>query len=728
MVLFAVLLPLILFIAVLSVDIGNWWTHKRRLQTQVDAAALAAAPLFVKCFNDSSTADELIASEALKYAGDFHANRDPANPGPMTSLNQQVQEPGDVYIVLNSPRFWQQSDGSDPTSPTQGYGLDWTADGDPSTPALDPSDPCSARFLDVKATDDEVMPLWGRIKNWRDFPAVASPKARARVEAHPLQGLSGFLPWAVPEANPKTVAALFVDETDSTGVVRTFARLTGPTDPSDTETLNGEAASVWDGLASVDMVNQNGMIVMTSRQVLQDSDFAGKTLAQICSMPTAACYGGETNQSGVEFVRGTPASDGPGGQVVLSTVELTTLPPPSGPGFNPPPGLTPCSTTDPDSSPYFLYHADCHLRIRAQVEFGSLPSPRAVKVNGNANCTSGIDLQLRDGWWESNWLPRIDPESRRNGFTLCWRAGNGGSAPSGDWGGQTMQMTYAADPGTAGSGPMVYSAIRTASSGCTLYASALNITSQTVCVQVGLQPPLRLGQADDPPIFLRTAESSLNQMLDCDHSPRGTEEEIRDGCATPHQVNTRGLVCDPPYDQSVLPLNLPPGEEPNPWPDCIEANTGSVTDMSKGLRARFEDGEDAVPPGAGCSLNLWDEYRDAGVVPPPEDPRRVTLVVAEYATFDDTGTTVLPITKFAGFYVTGWFTKTGSQMAQGCPDNDPPPTPPFCSGGPCDPGDTKVQGAVWGYYITDVKLEGRPDEDEFCDFTDVRTCVAQLVE
>jgi hypothetical protein len=176
-------------------------------------------------------------------------------------------------------------------------------------------------------------------------------------------------------------------------------------------------------------------------------------------------------------------------------------------------------------------------------------------------------------------------------------------------------------------------------------------------------------------------------------------------------------------------LNLPPGTEPDPWPDCVEANNGSVTDASKGLRARFEDGPEATPPGADCSPNLWDEYRDAGVVPPPEDPRRITLVVAEYGTFDDTGATVLPITKFAGFYVTGWFTKTGPQMSQGCPgENDPPPTPPFCSGGPCDPSDNKVQGAVWGYYITDVKLEGRPDEDELCDFDDVRTCVALLVE
>ena len=102
---FAVLLPLILFIAVLSVDVGNWWVHKKRLQTHVDAAALAAAPVFRECFRDDVgdvVANARIAAEAEKYAGDFRRDG--------SSLNRQVQEPGDVYAVLNGSRYWQ-SDG-----------------------------------------------------------------------------------------------------------------------------------------------------------------------------------------------------------------------------------------------------------------------------------------------------------------------------------------------------------------------------------------------------------------------------------------------------------------------------------------------------------------------------------------------------------------------------------------------------------------------------------------
>ena len=136
-----------------------------------------------------------------------------------------------------------------------------------------------------------------------------------------------------------------------------------------------------------------------------------------------------------------------------------------------------------------------------------------------------------------------------------------------------------------------------------LYANALPKTNQSVCVEVGLEPPLRQSSATDPPIYLRVAHSqSLNQMVDCDASPRGPDEEIRDGCFTPYQLNTRDLACAPLWTNPTLPPNLPP-PDPSPIPDCIEANPGQVTSMSKGLRARFED---PPPSGAGCPPNLWD--------------------------------------------------------------------------------------------------------------------------
>ena len=95
-----------------------------------------------------------------------------------------------------------------------------------------------------------------------------------------------------------------------------------------------------------------------------------------------------------------------------------------------------------------------------------------------------------------------------------------------------MQMAYAAYPevrvGTPGSGPIVYSAIRSAP-GCGAYANALDTGTQMVCVDVGLQPPLREVGPNDPPLFLRIHGGSLNQMLDCDRancSPRKRFETV----------------------------------------------------------------------------------------------------------------------------------------------------------------------------------------------------------
>lgn len=708
LVLFSVVLPLILLLGVMTIDIGNWFVHKRHLQTQVDAAVFAGGSQFVGCFVDpTDNTNSKIRTEALKYAGDTLR----VGGGPQL-FNEQVQEPNDVRVVLNSGRYWAESDGMDPAD---GYGLDDTI----NESSADPSDPCSVKFLDAKATDDEAPLLWDLI------PLAASPKASARLEARKLEGLSGFLPWAVPEVNPRTVAALFVDTADPDTVYR-FTELVGPSDPNDTETLNGETAARWRGLAGIDVVDRTEMIVLTSRR--EDIDY-GQPLSVICALPTTACYG-RNGTEGVQLILGRPQTETtPVGPVTLTNVELTGLPPPE--DFTNPPSAPSCTTTDPHSGPYFLFNANCQVRIRAQIDFPTEDNFREVRVNSNdANCASGGTLTaLRDGWWESEWLPTIAAGSGRNGFGLCWRTRNGERAPSGNFGGQLIQMAYAAHPSvTSGSGPIVYAAVRTVGSGCTAYANALDMTRQDICVDIGLQPPLRRVDPADPPQFLRIAGGALNQTLDCDAN-RAPEVEIHEGCFTPYQVNMRDLACgpDPPYNRSNLPPPLPP-PDPDPWPDCIDrdASPDRMASLAEGLKARFED---PGPTGGDCPANLWDQYWSTGEVPPADDPRVVTLPVADYGAFDDDeGAQVLPITKFVGFYVTGWFT---DGVTQGCPgENDPPPTPPRCNGGRCNSGDAAVRGAVWGYFIPQAHPfpGGRPSP-ELCDFGDeLGTCTQVLVE
>ena len=171
-------------------DIGNWYVHKRHLQTQVDAAALAAAPSFSSCFFDPTAANLAIASTALSYAGD--TARDPS------SVNQQVQTPGNVRVTLNSQRYWAAGDPATPT--TTGYGIATDPVGDNSA-----GTPCATSTLDVKATDADVPKLFSWLGIRPDI------KAHARVEIHQVKEESGFLPLAVPEIDPAYVYAIFVD-------------------------------------------------------------------------------------------------------------------------------------------------------------------------------------------------------------------------------------------------------------------------------------------------------------------------------------------------------------------------------------------------------------------------------------------------------------------------------------------------------------------------------------
>ena len=292
----------------------------------------------------------------------------------------------------------------------------------------------------------------------------------------------------------------------------------------------------------------------------------------------------------------------------------------------------------------------------------------------------------------------------------------------GNFGGRVQQMAFAAntDPKSGHlSGPIVSLDV--------LPNSAAN--PSTIAVEVGLLPPLSISDGNAPPIFLRIAgQGSLNQALQCDKQLQ-LEDMVRDGCKTPYQVNTRNLVCAPLWTLSNLPPNLPP-PDPNPWPDCIQAKTGDVTAMSKGIHSRWEV---PSPPKVPCPPNLWKTYRADQTPPPNTDPRFVVLVVAEYGTFDDQGNKVLPITKFAGFYVTGWFTMNGQQMAQGCGGpmgNDPPPpcpNPANPSGSICDPGDNRYQGAVWGYFVKQVIPSPQRPGTALCVFSQIGVCSADLV-
>ena len=65
-------LPIAFAVAAFVIDVGNGAEHRRHLQLQADAGALAAAQDFNGCFLDENAANNAIEAQALSYSGTDH--------------------------------------------------------------------------------------------------------------------------------------------------------------------------------------------------------------------------------------------------------------------------------------------------------------------------------------------------------------------------------------------------------------------------------------------------------------------------------------------------------------------------------------------------------------------------------------------------------------------------------------------------------------------------------
>ncbi len=175
LVLVAVTLPVLILIGSFTVDVANWWVHKRHLQTQADAAALGAAAGFTNCNN------QRIRSIAATYSGSETA-----------SHNQQIGNTptGRVHMRVNSPTFHGQS-------------------------AVDPDisgSPCDTQMIDVKVTETDV-PWFFRVAN------VDFINAQARVSVFKIKSTNGLLPFGVPDPTAKRAKVVFIDEGNNGAVL-----------------------------------------------------------------------------------------------------------------------------------------------------------------------------------------------------------------------------------------------------------------------------------------------------------------------------------------------------------------------------------------------------------------------------------------------------------------------------------------------------------------------------
>jgi hypothetical protein len=695
-ILFALLIPVLFALAAIVLDIGNWYVHKRHLQTQVDAAVLAAAPSFVGCFQGRDGANAAIARDALSYAGD--TIREPS------TANVQLQEPDDVRIVLNSARYWQQSDGLVPG--TNGYGLDNTV--------ATPGDPCSLSYLDAKATDDEAPLLWGLL------PLKPSPKTHAKVEIRDVIEANGVLPLAVPEVDPQAVAALFVNEENGTVIAALELAPAPCPDPN-------YPFSCWAiDFPQVELNYDNvGVVVLVSRDN-RDPDLDG-TLAEICGREPGyiLCYAGDGNDDGLSFIHGYSS----GGAATLQAPRIRDV------------TLFDVNCAQDYSSPYFLMNGECDVGIRAVVDFGQPLGDdhaifdKCVRVFANVAGELGYGGDVPEGTVFAGTFS-LSEASGRNRVDLTWESrnparNNCNQPTSGSFG--KVAAPYVADDA---SGPVQYVLLQRSNPFGLANSTEKSPQPQTVRVTVGLQRPLQVLDAREPPILLRLGSNpgSQTQAVDCDRAGLPGEvagphsnfvNEFLDGCLTWYRENY-GDWSTPPdgtnewqdIDCSEHPFgNQPPPDQFNdPTPNCVAIQTGvTAGQFRQGLEGRFASPctPNNWPPMSATDDEVNDFFENYNFA---NDPRYVTLIVADFTAFQGSGSSApRPIKIFAGFYYTG----SGSVS---CPGDDPHPL-----------GVTgqRARFDMWGHYVIRVEFTGSATpSDRLCNFTNpqVGNCVAVLVE
>jgi hypothetical protein len=178
MVIVAGFLPIAVLLAAWVIELGNGAEHRRHLQLQADAGALAASQEFGDCGLHAEDANEAIVDKAIEYASVQNV------------LVGGAEAQGRVKTVIN---------GTDYDAADNSAGL-----------------PCDTGFVDVKLTDQDSPPFF-------DFVGDTDWHAHARVQVFKVERLNGLMPMAVPVPDPQKGSAIFFNE--ATGAVLATAEL-----------------------------------------------------------------------------------------------------------------------------------------------------------------------------------------------------------------------------------------------------------------------------------------------------------------------------------------------------------------------------------------------------------------------------------------------------------------------------------------------------------------------
>jgi Putative Flp pilus-assembly TadE/G-like len=652
LVMVALWLPVLILMLTFVVDVGNWFVHKRHLQMQADAAALAAAQAYQLPCSDTA-----ITSRAASYSGGTYNAQIGGTPASR------------VHMLINSKTFYNQPSPSDDTTA---------------------SPPCSAGMIDVKMTEGDLpwffKPVGGLLSGVT--PTVRFINAQARVSINQIDSSAGALPVGVPDVNPRSARAYFIHE--STGAVIASAPLTR------VGTSNGLV--VWDNAASPQAVTVSSA----------DTDVGvvialGGLSNTTCGQPLVQCYdaGAALNASsmpttGLVHIQGWSAA----GSAVQPNAPLLRQA-----------TLVPGTCTDP----YFNVSATaCTIGLVAKVDFGTTDPVNGVGAQLTASVAGKsvgtLTYNATSGLWTSPTTISVSPASGPVNVSLDWaetKGTQGGNACSTQGGNKCKGSFGVVQRAFAGSdtrsGPIQLAQVFENGA---QWANALErcSTVQTSCthqlvVRIGIKGNLaNASSTSDPVVALRVVGGSQNQSLDCDPNLSKLKDEIATGCAPRYARNTGATTC--PGSASTL------WASPQPW-TCVAIQTGSATNqVPAGMNTRIL-GTDQ--PTSCTAPNHWSQFPNLD----PSDPRIIEVLLTPFGSFSGNGSTTVPVSDFATFYVTGW---TG----QGQGFNNP------CQGNGDDPVPNNDAGYIVGHFIKYIQTLNPGGGTTPCDLTAFGACVAVM--
>ena len=486
----AMMTPVVLLFLAFAVDIGNWWVHKRHLQLQADAAALAGGALLGQCFSDPVSANTAITNEATRFGG-----------AAGSSYNEQLggTQKGTVSLAFQSNTY--PSGAADP-------------DGDTET--LLPCDTAKL-MLDVKASEVGV-PLFLRPLLELVVPGttLADPtiNAHARVELKQVEIQEGMLPVAVPDLRFTYVFATFVNEV--TGAELGTVQLT--------KAGSSGGDQLWNTTTPLDVTIPSAHVGVRIRLVGGADPTAG------CGTLYTECYDTDST-NGVVHIRGWSSAAGP------AVRDAWLLPGTCAPDayF----AAAPCDgrlRADVDFGPLYPDGTGIEREVWAEIDGGGsyLLDPATWETDLPLDASGPHEVVLKWSWKKTSgsW---VDPAGVTQDCSKPKRCAGEG----------TFGIVQRAFVAGGRSGPL--RRVQVFESGFSSGSNSFQIgTSHTLGVSLAVTGSLKVQSlATDPVIELRVT-GSQNQSIDCDPAVPNLRDEINQGCGPAYKLN-KTLAC-PAYN------------------------------------------------------------------------------------------------------------------------------------------------------------------------------------